>query len=87
MRSGTASATAEIVLPPHEWPTSTTLPLPTPAALFTTSTTWAVRCAWVTLATGETSVAKAFLSSGRFRNEAGNRVREPAPGRSTAKAA
>src|ERR1700731_1694021 len=86
-RFGTCSATAEIVIPPAECPTRTTLPSLIGAASFTNATTACVRSSCVTPAVGDRSAANATGSNGLHLSDVGAIAFTPAPGRSSVKAA
>src|ERR1700722_5044300 len=86
-RFGTCSATAEIVIPPAECPTRTTLPSLSDAASFTNATTACVRSSCVTPDMGDRSAANTAASNGRTPSDVGAIALTPAPGRSSVKAA
>src|SRR6202789_3509708 len=86
-RSGTCSATAEIVIPPAECPTRMTLPSPSDAASFTSATTACVRSSCVTPAMADRSAANAAGSNGLHLSDVGAIAFIPAPGRSSVRAA
>src|SRR5580692_8080591 len=86
-RSGTCSATAEIVIPPAECPTRMTLPSLSDAASFTNATTACVRSSCVMPEMGDRSAANAAGSNGLNLSEVGAIALTPAPGRSSVKVA